>query len=1771
MLLFFGFSPIKFVINTIKASYSKTEIINLYAYKVAQDKEPETYEEGWWNLDFAAFSPQIKNSGSLLDFTDENSSFYTGGDYSLNFSHFRFLEEDVGLFSQETESDLDLKDNLDQDNLDIVVEDELKSNYDELPENNTSKELEVIIEEEVERSFKSTVNNQIDNIADINEEEIDKKMIISDKPFDILADDDYAIYETDFSEKEILESSLEDEALDSVDEIEVLQNEDENEAEIKIEKDKNEPDLNLDISLPEDNDEDLLSFGNYFDSIFNSSVQAEEMLASHVENLSDLGVFKSATIKLSMAINETGPAGDLEEIVDTGHYIEDSSIKDIIEEEPELSDDILPLSEENIGINNLLDEDSILEDQILENDNVQEDFLIEENQEVEIVGEIDDFELVDIIEEPQENEPEEEAIEIVEEENTVGEVKIKEENEIDSKSEEEVEKVEIKEENKIDSSSEEEAEQENKIDSNSKEDDASEQIISWFNFVKIAQAQSENIDDVKIIIWYSLGADTGLDRDRVWHQLDTLGGQMLVNSINGDYFSYEALFLKSWEDIDSLEIKIEAKTAKQSYVAYLDSVWVETEYEPSDLVQKINKRKEWEDALQLISDKIDFKMDERGVMKFHYQKNRETLLAGVGKMLGLSSYWQDISIGVSIVNSYGQEMDLPLSMIFEEDGDFEIRMPEMPRGFQPGKYQLRFYIEDSTSGELETIDIRQDFTWGVLAFNSNKSVYVLEDDSAFLQMAVLDNFGRTLCDAELALNIVSPNGLESYLTTNNGQIVANPECGPDNVIDTPDYYAFFMIDEIGEYKIDLIATTTNGVYHMKDKLIKSESQKFDVERVGPTRIYPLANYNMNINIKANENFSGPIFDYVPSGFEITTTTLMIKKASTSEFVSYNEALASSSPVSKFRKVEYEYENKISWDNIELKKGDELFIDYEFDAPDISPEFYLLGALEIADFTELRQWQIASDAIAISTSTNGSNVGWTDALYAWDNTDDTYAYRDIPRKSVDDSANYIQSYTNSSVDLGGDITSVEVGIEGYVEYTTVTAYITPYFNGSTAGTLYSIAGTTLGTSDDDTTDYVDITTSSGAPTTWTWSDIQNLDIRIYGNNTSNSADSLFYIDQIRIRVNYTPNTPPDGSFISANQREDDTGIVDIAIRVEDIDDDDSRARLDYVSGSDCDFSTPLDATLDETDANATSTVGDANIDNNQIYQIGTSTGWITMANASNTVFFDWLSASNTADTEGVYCLRLTANDQDDDDATPATTTLVIDNKAPSQPGIISGASSTKNSIMLFYGTASTDLHFKEYRIYYATSSLVDENDYLHSSTTDANLGDVSFNNAATTTIFSLLENTIYYFVVWAYDDYGHKSSSSVFSFATNKTPIGVFTSASPAAEKTDGSGVVDISIDVGDLNNDDSRAKIEYVQGSDCNFATPLDPTLDENSANISSTYGLLSLENDNEYQVGNSAGWILTPATNTVAFDWNSVLDLPNANDTYCLRLTANDQKDDQNISATTTLVLDNLDPTAPGSLSLDSTGTSTLSLIFGATSTETNFSYYKIYYKAGTSGVTESDTEHTDSNLSDILYNGATTTTIIGLSPNTDYVINIWVYDSFGNISSSTEVSFKTDATVLNNSLTFVNPAADNWAIADGVSEFTFEAVVSEDSGWNVLNNVVFRLADADDNEAPFSDLEFSWSQTTDVFSEIGSDVNSAVSLATSSSSSCAGNTCTLDFNLIFNHQFATSSVNYSAELFSTNDSAVSDEDTYLDFYQIKIIRVEQVHYRWRNDDGGE
>jgi hypothetical protein len=334
----------------------------------------------------------------------------------------------------------------------------------------------------------------------------------------------------------------------------------------------------------------------------------------------------------------------------------------------------------------------------------------------------------------------------------------------------------------------------------------------------------------------------------------------------------------------------------------------------------------------------------------------------------------------------------------------------------PGKYQLTVKLSEGT----KEVKVMQDFTWGVLAINTNKKNYI-PNDEAYIQMGVLDDQGFTICDTDLNLKIKSPNGEEKVLTTqpsfpspvpvghplpqageedknltgerdNVGTIEKSNTCGPQTVTNNPDYWAKYILDKPGTYELQLTAKTKNGTYSQTANINVVETQDlasslpFEVERIGPTRIYPVAKYEYKIKIKANQDFEGKIIEEIPDIFKIEN----LKIENSLKIGNWKLKIGGSANGRK----------TIESDDIQLSKGDEVALSYVFDAPDISPELFLFGPVKfIASesfwkklfsfnfqdttiYEDQNRWQIASDAVIsvfnqrtgfIENDQNGDNI------------------------------------------------------------------------------------------------------------------------------------------------------------------------------------------------------------------------------------------------------------------------------------------------------------------------------------------------------------------------------------------------------------------------------------------------------------------------------------------------------------------------------------------------------------------------------------------------------------------------------------------------------------------------------------------------------------------------------------------------------------------------------------------------------------------------------
>lgn len=151
--------------------------------------------------------------------------------------------------------------------------------------------------------------------------------------------------------------------------------------------------------------------------------------------------------------------------------------------------------------------------------------------------------------------------------------------------------------------------------------------------------------------------------------------------------------------------------------------------------------------------------------------------------------------------------------------------------------------------------------------------------------------------------------------------------------------------------------------------------------------------------------------------------------------------------------------------------------------------------------------------------------------------------------------------------------------------------------------------------------------------------------------------------------------------------------------------------------------------------------------------------------------------------------------------------------------------------------------------------------------------------------------------------GGNGADGVFLAELQSTNTAPTVSINSVAQKTDGSGDVDISVEVDDVDDDDTlRLKVEYSAGGTCGGGS--DPTLSESVARTSADFGSPVVLNTETYQVGTASGYITSSSgINTVQFDWSSATDLPTGDGTYCIKITPSDGTD-TGTAATQTLTI---------------------------------------------------------------------------------------------------------------------------------------------------------------------------------------------------------------------------------------------------------------------------
>jgi hypothetical protein len=110
-------------------------------------------------------------------------------------------------------------------------------------------------------------------------------------------------------------------------------------------------------------------------------------------------------------------------------------------------------------------------------------------------------------------------------------------------------------------------------------------------------------------------------------------------------------------------------------------------------------------------------------------------------------------------------------------------------------------------------------------------------------------------------------------------------------------------------------------------------------------------------------------------------------------------------------------------------------------------------------------------------------------------------------------------SNTSADQGGTITKVEIRVYFGYQDSGNTLRLTPWFGGSSEGDDHDEnLGASPPAAGPYTGEWIDITSDTNAPGTWSWTDVANLDVNLYGNCLSGG---YLYAYKVEVRVTSIP--------------------------------------------------------------------------------------------------------------------------------------------------------------------------------------------------------------------------------------------------------------------------------------------------------------------------------------------------------------------------------------------------------------------------------------------------------------------------------------------------------------------------------------------------------------------------------------------------------------------------------------------------------------------------
>jgi hypothetical protein len=196
------------------------------------------------------------------------------------------------------------------------------------------------------------------------------------------------------------------------------------------------------------------------------------------------------------------------------------------------------------------------------------------------------------------------------------------------------------------------------------------------------------------------------------------------------------------------------------------------------------------------------------------------------------------------------------------------------------------------------------------------------------------------------------------------------------------------------------------------------------------------------------------------------------------------------------------------------KGETYNIYYEFDAPDVSPYLFTLGALEIGNWKEARQWMIASDSPGIIRPDGDSTP------LQWSVTGGTGTHASAINEVVVNTSDYVDNggtqqnkdqYTMGDISGIGVATTVKVWVYAKCTKKDSAMDVDLYWTGGSATTQHISTSSTANRWEWASTTYSGLTLGQA--------DLNSLEVKIKGQ----SGGRTYYVATLYADVTYTEPT------------------------------------------------------------------------------------------------------------------------------------------------------------------------------------------------------------------------------------------------------------------------------------------------------------------------------------------------------------------------------------------------------------------------------------------------------------------------------------------------------------------------------------------------------------------------------------------------------------------------------------------------------------------------